>query len=447
MRAGAGTVEVGEVGMGLRSIEKLVEEQDPKRLQALLLAQSRLLEMIADGSPLTAILEKLIEALEEQGEGMLCSVLLVSRDGRHLVLGAAPSLPPGFSAAIAEGIIGPTAGSCGTAVYRNQQVIVTDIATDPLWAKWKAPALAVGLHACWSTPILGKGGEVIGTFAIYYRQPIGPSVLHLRLIDVATDLAAITIQRHRADEDRELLLSKLAGETAELDRCVRARDEFIALASHELKTPLAVLRLKVEGMMTAGLPMGEPIAVFRQLLRLESLANDLLEYISISSGDLPVTRTEGDLTAIAAQAVAAAQSAFTREGRVLTFLADGPIRGQFDAARVGQVLERLLSNALRYGLTLPVEVVVSGDAQLAQLEVRDSGIGIADELQDVIFDRFERGVSWRNYGGLGLGLWICKRIVTALGGTIRVESELGKGARFIVALPAVAQAEGANGAK
>jgi signal transduction histidine kinase len=426
--------------MGLRSIEKLVEEQEPKQLQAFLLAQSRLLEMIAGGSPLTAILEKLIEALEEQGEGMLCSVLLVSLDGRHLVLGAAPSLPPGFSAAIAEGIIGPAAGSCGTAVYRKQQVIVTDIATDPLWAKWKAPALAAGLRACWSTPIIGKGGEVIGTFAIYYRQAIGPSPLHLRLIDVATDLAAITIQRHRADEDRELLLVKLAGETAELNRCVRARDEFIALASHELKTPLAVLRLKVEGMMTVGLPStGEPIAVFRQLLRLESLANDLLEYICINDGELPVARTAGDLAAIADVVVVAARPGFEREGRTLTFRSDGPIHGQFDGARVGQVLERLLSNALRYGLSHPVEVVVSGDAQLAHLEVRDSGIGIAHELQDVIFDRFERGVSWRNYGGLGLGLWICKRIVTAMDGTIRVESELGKGARFIVDLPAVAK--------
>src|ERR1700761_8367101 len=137
----------GRVGMGLRSIEKLVEEQEPHKLHAFMLAQSRLLEMVATSAPLTAILEKLIEALELQSEGMLCSILLVSRDKRHLVLGAAPSLPPGFSAAIADGVIGPQAGSCGTAVFRREQVIVTDIAHDPLWAKWKEPALLAGLRA------------------------------------------------------------------------------------------------------------------------------------------------------------------------------------------------------------------------------------------------------------------------------------------------------------
>jgi signal transduction histidine kinase len=429
--------------MGLRSIERLIEAQDPKRVQSLLLAQSRLLEMIATNAPLPAILDKLIEALEQQGEGMLCSILLVAPDRQHLLLGAAPSLSPEFSAAIADGVIGPAAGSCGTAVYRKQQVVVTDIAHDPLWDQWRAPALAAGLRACWSTPIFGKDDgkddEVIGSFAIYYRQPIGPTQLQLRLIEVATHLAGIAVDRSRAEAQRESLLAKLANEKEELKVCVRARDEFIALASHELKTPLAVLRLKVETMMSGDGDggLGPPIAVFRQLLRLESLATDLLEYIRINGGDLPVTLAEGDLSAIADEAVAVARPGFEREGRTLTYRSSGPIPGRWDAVRIGQVLDRLLANALRYGLKRPVELSVAGDAEHARIEVRDSGIGIAQELQDVVFDRFERGVSWRNYGGLGLGLWICKRIVTALGGAIRVESELGKGASFIVDLPAL----------
>ena len=426
--------------MGLRSIEKLVEEQDPHKLHAFMLAQSRLLEMVATSAPLTAILEKLIEALEEQSEGMLCSILLVSRDRRHLILGAAPSLPPGFSAAIADGVIGPSAGSCGTAVYRKQQVIVTDIAHDPLWAQWKAPALLAGLRACWSTPIFklaGKENEVIGSFAIYYRQPVAPLPLHVRLIEVATYLAGIAIERSQSEEEREHLLAKLAAETVELNRCVNSRDEFIALASHELMTPLAVLRLKVETLMTA--PNAhfteQPLSVLRQVMRLETLAGDLLEYIRINGGDIPVDKLFGDLTTIAEQVVYSARSGFEREGRQLTFHGNGPIAGQWDAARVGQVIDRLLANALRYGLHFPVDVSVHNDGEHARIEVRDSGIGIARELQSVIFDRFERGVSWRNYGGLGLGLWISKRIVTALGGTISVVSELGKGATFIVELP------------
>ena len=427
--------------MGLRSIEKLVEEQAPHKLHAFMLAQSRLLEMVATSAPLTAILEKLIEALEQQSEGMLCSILLVSRDRRHLILGAAPSLPPGFSAAIADGVIGPTSGSCGTAVFRKQQIIVTDIAHDSLWTQWKAPALLAGLRACWSTPIFKQGGkhdEVIGSFAIYYRQPIGPSSLHLRLIEVATYLAGIAIERSQSEDERDELLAKLAAETAELNRCVNARDEFIALASHELMTPLAVLRLKVETLMSAPTAQvsEQPLSVLRQVLRLETLAGDLLEYIRINGGDIPVDKKSSDLTTIAEQIVYSARASFEREGRQLTFYGSGPIPGQWDAVRLAQVIDRLLANALRYGLHFPVDVSVHGEGGRGRIEVRDSGIGVARELQSVIFDRFERGVSWRNYGGLGLGLWISKRIVTALGGTIAVASEPGKGATFIVELPA-----------
>ena len=428
--------------MGLRSIEKLVEEQEPQKLHAFMLAQSRLLEMVATSAPLTAILEKLIEALEQQSDGMLCSILLVSHDRRHLISGAAPSLPPGFSAAIADGIIGPHAGSCGTAVFRKQQIIATDIAHDPLWAQWKDAAMMAGLRACWSTPIFKQGGkadEVIGSFAIYYRQPIGPSPLHLRLIEVATYLAGIAIERSQSEAERDDLLAKLARERSELARCVNARDEFIALASHELMTPLAVLRLKVETLMTApnapNVHSEQPLSVLRQVMRLETLAGDLLEYIRINSGDIPIEKSFGDLATIAQQVAYSARTGFEREGRQLRFVSHGPIPGQWDAARVGQVIERLLANALRYGLHLPVEMDVRGDGQRAFIEVRDSGIGIARELQTVIFDRFERGVSWRNYGGLGLGLWISKRIIVALGGSIHVVSEPGKGATFVVELP------------
>ena len=139
---------------------------------------------------------------------MLCSVLLLEADGTTLRNTAAPSLPQEYSQAIDGLKIGPCAGSCGTAVYRKQPVVVSDIGIDPLWADYRDLALSHGLQACWSTPIPAQDGSILGTFAIYYREPRTPDAEHLRLIAHATHLAALAIERDRdrtelrAAEDR-----------------------------------------------------------------------------------------------------------------------------------------------------------------------------------------------------------------------------------------------------
>lgn len=139
---------------------------------------------------------------------MLCSVLLLEADGVTLRTGAAPGLPQEYSQAVDGLKIGPGAGSCGTAIYRKQPVVVSDIATDSLWADYRHLALAHGLRACWSTPIPSQDGSMLGTFAIYYRQPRSPDAQHLRLIAHATHLVALAIERDRdktelrAAEDR-----------------------------------------------------------------------------------------------------------------------------------------------------------------------------------------------------------------------------------------------------
>jgi PAS domain S-box-containing protein len=166
--------------------------------EALSQLNERVLGMIRAQAPLREILEALCTQIEKKHPDMLCSVLLLDADGTTLRRGASPSLPAEFARA-ADGIqIGPCAGSCGTAAYRKEPVVVSDIATDPLWANFRQVALPHGLRACWSTPIASRDGKILGTFAIYYREPRTPGAEQLQLIENATHLAGIAIEHDRA---------------------------------------------------------------------------------------------------------------------------------------------------------------------------------------------------------------------------------------------------------
>ena len=166
--------------------------------EALSRIDETVLAMIMARAPLRKVLAELCTEIEKQHAGLLCSVLLLDADGMTLRSGAAPSLPPAYNQAIDGAKIGPGAGSCGTAAFRKQPVIVADIAKDPLWAEYRQLALLHGLRACWSTPIATQDGAILGTFAIYYREPRSPDAQHLQLITHATHLAGIAIEHDRA---------------------------------------------------------------------------------------------------------------------------------------------------------------------------------------------------------------------------------------------------------
>ena len=174
------------------------EIDDRKRAEALLAGEKRILEMAAKGDSLAQILEGLCRLVEEQAVGVLASILLL--EGKRLRHAAAPSLPEAYAEAV-DGIpVGPSAGSCGTAAYRGEQVIVEDIATDPLWADCRHAALPHSLRACWSTPIFSSQGKVIATFAMYYREPRRPSPRDQEIIEQITQLAGVVIERKRTQE-------------------------------------------------------------------------------------------------------------------------------------------------------------------------------------------------------------------------------------------------------
>jgi GAF domain-containing protein len=172
----------------------------PRNEEAFRAGQQKILEMITENAPLGEILTSLVLLIEAQSPEMLCSVLLLSDDGNHIRHGAAPNLPEQYVKAVDGAPIGPKDGSCGTAMYRGTPVIVTDIFSDPLWEDYRDLAAGTGLRACWSTPIMSRRGKVLGSFAMYYRQPRTPTGDEARLTNVATHLAGVAIEHQREQE-------------------------------------------------------------------------------------------------------------------------------------------------------------------------------------------------------------------------------------------------------
>ena len=234
----------------------------------------------------------------------------------------------------------------------------------------------------------------------------------------------------------------------EAQEAIRAREDFLSVASHELRTPVTSLQLAVQSVVqlleSGHLEDAPPEfigsileAAKRQSRRLEKLVEALLDVSRITAGRLELAREKVDLVQVVAEVVAGVRDeAAAAECTFSVELAD-EMTGHWDPLRLEQVATNLLSNAIKYGVGGPVRVVVEGDARTARLRVSDSGIGIAPEMQERIFERFERAVPASNYGGLGLGLFIARRIVEAHGGIISVDSKEGEGATFTVELPRV----------
>ena len=189
------TVLGGKRDEGVAFVLDLTER---KRAESLLAAEKRILEMVAKGDSLTEILDSLCRLVEERTNGALASIFLL--DGDRLRHGSALSLPKAYTDAINGAVIGPSAGSSGTAAHRREPVIVEDIATDPLWADYRDLALPHSLRACWSTPVFSSEGEVIATFAMYYREPRRPPLRDQEIIDQVTHLTGIAIQKKLALE-------------------------------------------------------------------------------------------------------------------------------------------------------------------------------------------------------------------------------------------------------
>jgi signal transduction histidine kinase len=227
---------------------------------------------------------------------------------------------------------------------------------------------------------------------------------------------------------------------------ILARDEFLSIASHELKTPITSLQLQTQSLLRSAKKGGlnsvsqERIIskldlINQQTDRLTRLANDLLDVARIRAGRIEMRLEAVDLSQIVRDVALRFEDQMETVGCSLKLSAPPGIVVNADRTRLEQVVTNLLSNAIKYGAGKPIEVAVEADDDHARLMVRDHGIGIAPEHLERIFVRFERAVSSRNYGGLGLGLYIARQIVESLSGSIHVTSELGVSSTFTVVLP------------
>jgi signal transduction histidine kinase len=268
---------------------------------------------------------------------------------------------------------------------------------------------------CTTTPIQ-EGEEVVGAVVVFR--------------DI-TERKVLESHRHRV--------------MRELEESLRARDDFLSIAAHELRTPLASLQLHIDGILRAterdatSMSLEQLAARLKQakgqLHRLNRLVEQLLDVSRITIGRLDLQLEEGDLAEISRDVATRAKQELQRSGSRLTIDAEGPVRGTWDLMRIDQVVTNLLSNAVKYGMSQPIEIGVSHKNGVARLTVRDHGIGIDHEKIPRLFQRFERLVSVGHHAGFGLGLWIVNQIVDAHGGKIAVSSEPGRGSTFEVDLP------------
>lgn len=276
----------------------------------------------------------------------------------------------------------------------------------------------------------------LGPFAL---AALGASLFTLQLfvgVAAATFLILGAAVAERAEALRELRASHDA-----LEEAVRARDSFMSIAAHELRSPLNAIQLQLEilrrGFAASPDPklQGNLERLQRQFVRINGLVSNLLDVSRIRSGKLGFEPERVDLGDAVREIVERFEEQFVRDGSRADVRSPEEVVGMWDPLRIEQILINLLTNALKFGAGKPIEVHVERAGTLARLRVRDYGVGIAREHHARIFERFERVPSPANVAGLGLGLWIVRQIVEAMGGTITVESEPDAGATFTVELP------------
>ena len=417
-----------------------IDIEDRKLAEAMLAGEKRLLEMMARGDALGLILDALCRLVEEQSGNVLCSVLMLDPDGIHLRHGAAPSLPRSYTDAVDGLAIGPGAGSCGTAAYRAERVVVSDIATDPLWADYRELALAHSLRACWSTPMLASDGRVVGTFAMYYREPRLPRAHEHDMIDRITPMAAVAVERAHAEE----ALRQAQAELARVTR-VTTVGELAASIAHEVNQPLAAIVADASACLqwlAADRPDLDSVReALGAVVKDGERAGEVVGRIRALLSRTAVPREPCDLTGIVHEVLSLVGPELRRQGIALqTVLTPELPLVIGDRIQLQQVLLNLLVNAaeaMRETQPEQRRVVVRStverrdDEVWAVLAVQDAGVGFKELEESRLFEAFYT----TKPNGLGMGLSISRSIVERHEGRLWGTANPDRGATFHVALP------------
>jgi len=387
------------------------ETAKKEQLDDLLVVQSQVLETLSGEASLTEMLNVIAKTIERQSGDMLCSILLL--DGDMLRHGAAPSLPDEYSRAIDGKTIGPAAGSCGTAAFTKKTVIVSDIATDPLWADYRELALRHGLRACWSTPIFSADDRVIGTFANYYRTVRLPNHRERRLMTVWSKVVALGIRRKQAEE-------ALKEEQQCLLHLFRAQEYERKLAAYELHDGIAQYAAgAIMHLETYLRTLGHEPALIQLDAAIDLLHKTLDESSRIINGLRPPILDEGGVV----MAIEHLVQERSKGGLQINFDHSSEFERLAPSLEMAifRIAQEALTNATKHSGSPTIEIVLNRQEDRVHLAVRDHGIGFKS-------NRASEGA---------LGLRGIRERVRLLGGMVAIDSEPGKGSCVAVDLPAL----------
>jgi PAS domain S-box-containing protein len=412
-----------------------------KRGQALLIGEKRILEMVAKGDSLETVLEALCLFVEDQSSGVLSSILLLDPNGSCLRHGAAPSLPKSYTEAIDGAAIGPRVGSCGTAAYRAEQVVVSDIARDPLWTDYKDLALAHGLRACWSTPIISSEGKVLGTFAMYHREPGSPSPQEHDLIEQITHLAGVALERKRTED----ALRQAQANLAHVSR-VTTMGELTASLAHEVNQPIAAAVTNANTCLrwlAASTPnLEEARAAAMRIVKDGTRAAEIISRIRLLFKKGTPERELVDVNEVIREMIVLLRGEATRYSiSFRTELGVDLPQVMGDRVQLQQVFMNLMLNGIEamkdLGSTgeLTINLRQAEDGQLL-ISVSDTGVGLPAQQKDQIFNAFFTTKAH----GTGMGLSISRSIVESHGGRLWATANPGRGATFHLTLPTKGEA-------
>jgi signal transduction histidine kinase/PAS domain-containing protein len=432
---------LGDESGGIEFVGAVMDMSEQHRRQMLLAGEKRLLEMIAKGESRALILDALCRLFEELAGGSLSSILLLDPRASCLRHGAAPSLPKAYIDAIDGLVIGPSVGSCGTAAYRREPVIVSDIASDPLWADYRDLALAHGLRACWSTPILSSEGRVLGTFATYYLEPRSPVPQEHDLIEQITHLASIAVEREQAEE----ALHQAHADLAHVNR-VTTMGELTASLAHEVNQPIAAALTNANTCLlwlAGDTPnIQEARAAAMRIVQDGTRAAEIISRIRLPFKKGAPQREWVDVNELIREMIVLLRTETTRSAiSVRTELAADLPQVIGDRVQLQQVMMNLIMNSIEAtkdvdGTRELAITSLRADDEHLLVSVSDTGVGLPPQQADQIFNAFFT----TKLQGTGLGLSISRSIVESHGGHLRAADNASRGASFHLTLPTTVEA-------
>jgi signal transduction histidine kinase/integral membrane sensor domain MASE1/ActR/RegA family two-component response regulator len=447
---GYGTVSLVQLSHARRIIEGLVSQgvfafvglmpatvfTTLRKTRARDAIRTRTMTLLANGAKLQEVLDSIVLGVQAEDQDMICSILLLDQSGKRLVLGSAPTLPPFYSAGVHGMELGPDVGCCGAAAFLNRRIIAEDIRTDPRWVGFRELAERAVLRSCWSQPIHDSSGRVLGSFAVYHRQPLLPTSHDIELISAACDVAAVAAER-KVLEERYLRGQRLES--------IGTLAGGIAHDLNNVLTPILMCAeiLKNDEMAQSELELIDSIHVSAK--RATDLVRQVLTFARGVEGArvaLSVGLVVKEIESIVARTFPK-NIAFHQEVAHELPLVLG------DRTQLEQVLLNLCVNArdaMKDGGIIRIaakELTLGAKAALAypefepgrfvELVVEDTGVGMSPEVVDRIFEPF---FTTKEIGhGTGLGLSTVLGIVRSHGGHIDVSSHLGLGSCFRILLP------------